>query len=77
MLAWPRYGAAARGSGESDDARAVEGVDALAFAAESAYGSRQLPEITGAMPLARRKAARARVMQELVTLWKILWRWRR
>ena len=42
MLAWLGYGAAARVFGECDDAGAAERAKAVAFAAESSYGSGQL-----------------------------------
>lgn len=59
MLGLPGYGAAARISGECDDAGATERIEAIAFDAQSSQRTRQLSKITGAMPLARRNAARA------------------
>ena len=53
------YGAAARASGERDDARAAERVEAVTLDAESSHRPGQLPENPGAMPVAARHASDA------------------
>jgi hypothetical protein len=65
---------AARVSGKHDGDRRVETIEALTIDAKSTYGSEQLTKNIREMPPARRSGAPPpRVMQELVSVWRILW----
>jgi hypothetical protein len=77
MLRWLGYGAAARVSDDCDDAGGTETVEALALDAESLYGPDNYQKMLERCRLREEALPTPRTMQELVTLWKVLWTWPR
>jgi hypothetical protein len=78
MLASLRYGAAARASGDCNDKTGIETIEAFALDAESLSPHMVRDNYQKMLKKCRLREGELptpRMMQELVTLWKVLWIW--